>query len=275
MLSRVYVEITNECNLRCSFCRGHARAPRRMTQQEFSFVLERLSGRARYLYYHLMGEPLSHPDLPLFLRMAAEHGFLSVLTTNGTLLSARGETLLAAPLHKVSVSLHSLEDRPTSLRRGYLEEVAAFAEAAAARGVITVFRLWNLGCDGGLNEEVLSFLRGRLDGDWAKNTRGFRIRDKIHVEYGERFAWPDMSAPDGGATVFCHALSDHVGVLSDGSVVPCCLDGDGFLTLGNIFESSLEEILASSRAKAMKEGFASRCASEPLCRRCGYARRFL
>ena len=275
MLSRVYVEITNECNLHCSFCRGHARPPRRMTKEEFALVLDRLSGRAHYLYYHLMGEPLSHPELPLFLRMAAEHGFRSVLTTNGTLLSTRGEALLSVPLHKVSVSLHSFEDRPAALRAGYLREVAAFAEAAASRGVITVFRLWNLGCDGGLNEEVLSFLRGRLPGEWAQNTRGLRIRDKIHVEWGERFAWPDMSAPDGGEEVFCHALSDHVGVLSDGSVVPCCLDGDGCLTLGNLFDTPLEEILGSARARAMKEGFAAHHASETLCRRCGYARRFL
>jgi len=272
--SRVYVEITNICNMHCSFCHGHSRTLRRMTEGDFSTVLEKLKGQTEYIYYHLMGEPLTHPALPRFLTLAKEKGFRSVITTNGTLLQKRGEELLAADLHKVSISLHSFEEGNDEIQRRYLAQVADFAEKGANKGVLISFRLWNKGFDGGKNDITGSFLRERLPGDWTKNSRGYRIRDKIYLEWGDRFLWPDQEAPDLGREVTCYGLRDHFGILCDGSVVPCCLDSDGVITLGNIFQESIEDILSSSRAKAIAEGFRCRKATEELCRRCGYARRF-
>lgn len=274
MYSRVYVEVTNVCNMNCSFCHGHSRAPRRMTVGEFSRVLSSLEGVTEYVYYHLMGEPLLHPELPDLLRLARARGFRSVLTTNGTLLSQKGEAILDGGIHKVNVSLHSFEEGSDADFLRYLSEAADFADAATKRGVIVIFRLWNRGCDGGRNGEILDYLRRRFDGAWHENTRGFRVFDKLHVEGGDRFVWPDKDAPDGGDAVFCYGLSDHFGILSDGTVVPCCLDSDGVIALGNVFDTPLSDILASPRAQAIKEGFAARHASEALCRRCGYARRF-
>jgi len=197
-----------------------------------------------------------------------------VITTNGTLLQKRGEELLAADLHKVSISLHSFEEGNDEIQRRYLAQVADFAEKGANKGVLISFRLWNKGFDGGKNDITESFLRERLPGDWTKNSRGYRIRDKIYLEWGDRFLWPDQEAPDLGREVTCYGLRDHFGILCDGSVVPCCLDSDGVITLGNIFQESIEDILSSSRAKAIAEGFRCRKATEELCRRCGYARRF-
>lgn len=275
MYSRVYVEITNVCNMNCSFCHGHSRPPRRMTAEEFSHILSELSSETSYLYYHLMGEPLTHPDLPLFLQMAHDRGFRSVITTNGTLLAKRKTELLSVPLYKVNLSVHSFEEGSSEDFSRYLSELSDFAEEASSKGTIVVFRLWNRGFDGGRNEEILSFLQRRFSGEWAENTRGRRIRDKLHIEWGERFSWPDREAEEGGADVFCYALQDHFGILSDGSIVPCCLDSDAQLFLGNVFDTSLSEILSSSRAESIREGFLRRCAIESLCRRCGYARRFL
>ena len=275
MYSRVYVEITNICNMNCSFCHGHSRAPRRMTAGEFSYVLSELSSKTSYLYYHLMGEPLTHPDLPIFLAMANERGFRSVITTNGTLLAKRQAELLSAPLYKLNLSVHSFEEGSDEAFFRYLTEISDVAEAAARQGTIVVFRLWNKGLDGGRNEAILSFLQERFsDGEWAENTRGLRIRDKLHIEWGERFAWPDRAAEEGDEDVFCYALDDHFGILADGTVVPCCLDSQGDLFLGNIFDTPISDILSSSRATAIREGFSNRCAVEELCRRCGYARRF-
>lgn len=274
MLSRVYVEISNICNMRCSFCHGHSRQKRRMTEAEFARILDMLQGHTNYIYYHLMGEPLLHPLLPRFLELAEQAGFRSVITTNGTLCRERGQALLGAPLHKLSISLHSFEEADEEAFVQYLQEVSDFAELAAGRGIITVLRLWNRGFDAGRNDLALSFLRGRLPGDWAENTRGYRIREKLFLEWGERFQWPDKDAPVLGEQVRCHGLTDHVGILADGTVVPCCLDGDGVIALGNIFEEDLGAILASPRARAMAEGFRRRFAAEDLCRRCGYARKF-
>ena len=118
-------------------------------------------------------------------------------------------------------------------------------------------------------------MRQRLAGEWTPNSRGIRIRDKLHLEWGERFAWPDKQAPLQGNEVFCYGLGDHFGILSDGTVVPCCLDSDGGIALGNVFTEPLADILACPRACAMTEGFAKRQATEELCRRCAYAQRFV
>lgn len=274
MYARVYVEITNACNMHCSFCHGHSRPLRQMTEEEFGHILAALDGVTEYVYYHLMGEPLTHPQLPLFLKMAKERGFRSVITTNGTLLARKGGAILDAGLHKIFVSLHSFEEGSEEDHVRYLDEVAAFANRAAREGTVTVLRLWNRGRDGGKNERALSHLRQALAGEWQENMRGFRVRDKIHIAWGDRFTWPDLSAPYVGEDVFCYGLSDHFGILADGTVVPCCLDGEGVIALGNIFDTPVADILATPRALAMKEGFRCRRASEELCRHCGYATRF-
>jgi len=260
--------------MRCSFCHGHSRAPRRMSEAEFSRVLDRLEGQTSYIYYHLMGEPLTHPELPKFIKTAQERGFNSVVTTNGTFLRERGEALLDAGVYKISISLHSFENGTNEDFEHYISDVISFAERASARGVIVVLRLWNKGHDSGKNGVIYDMLRAQIDGEWAKNSRGVRIHDKLHIEWGERFVWPDVLATDSGDDVFCYGLFDHFGILADGTVVPCCLDSDGVIALGNIFEQNIEDILNSPRARKIFEGFSSHRASEELCRRCGYARRF-
>lgn len=274
MYSRVYVEITNICNMHCSFCHGHSRDPKRMTQAEFSYILDQLTGQTQYIYYHLMGEPLTHPELPAFLQIAKQKGFRSVITTNGTLLKKCGQDLIDAGVHKVSISIHSFEKNDDVSHERYMADVAAFADAASSSGILVSLRLWNRGHDDGRNDKTLSLLQSKLNGEWAPNTRGIRIRDKLYLEYGDRFEWPDVYAPVQGASVFCYGLRDHFGILCDGSIVPCCLDSEGAITLGNIFKENIGEILSSPRAKAIMHGFSCRKATEELCRRCGYAQRF-
>ncbi len=275
MYSRVYVEITNICNMHCSFCHGHSRPPKKMTLQEFTHILDRLTDQTKYIYYHLMGEPLTHPELPLFLQAAAKRGFHSVITTNGTLLKKRGAEIISAGVHKVSISLHSFEEEDDQAYGRYLSEVADFADTASKAGVVVVLRLWNRGCDGGRNEMAVNFLRSCIEGEWSENTRGIRIRDKFYLEWGDRFQWPDKEAPIQGETFFCYGMRDHFGILSDGTVVPCCLDSDGVIALGNIFSENITDILSSERATAIAKGFERRVATEELCRRCAYAQRFV
>ncbi len=279
MLNRVYVEITDVCNLACSFCPGTARLPRFMTPAEFRAVADKLRGRTDYLYFHVMGEPLLHPDLAELLSAAGDRGFRVCLTTNGTLLDRRGEELLAAPcLHKVSVSLHSFEGngRRDGLET-YLTAVLDFCRRAAARGVICALRLWNEGGENRLNKEIEAYLSRSLGVDAARlpadPNGNRRLGRNLYLESAERFDWPDLSAPEAG-TQFCHALRRQIAVLCDGTVVPCCLDHEGDLALGDLLSEDLGEILARPRAFRMEEGFRRGVAVEELCKRCGYANRF-
>ena len=277
--SRAYVEITNICNMNCSFCHGHSRAPRRMSYEEFDKLTNDLSGVTRYIYYHLMGEPLTHPQLCEFIKLAGSKGFKSAVTTNGTLLDKVGADLIAAGVYKVNISVHSFEENlnENGLEKyqNYIEKCLKFADEASRAGVLTVLRLWNNGHDGGRNEDILRRLKDRFpDGEWKFSSNGARIRHRLHLEYGERFEWPDSEAEDRGERVFCYGLADHFGILCDGTVVPCCLDSDGIISLGNAFEEDLWEILDSPRAQKIRDGFLQKKACEELCRRCGYARRF-
>ena len=277
MLKKAYVEITNRCNLACSFCPKTKREPHTMSAQEFGLVLSRLEGYVQYVYLHVMGEPLLHPELPTLLALAKARDMKICITTNGTLLARQTETLLAAPtLHKVSVSLHSFEgnDGAQERERQYLEEVWSFAARAAAQGVIVALRLWNEGGAETRNGVIEAFLHEKCPGEWPEPRGGsYRLRDNLYLERAKKFDWPDLSAQERG-TQFCYGLRDQLGVLADGTAVPCCLDHEGDIALGNLFTQPLSEILQSERACALREGFSRRCPSEELCRRCGFAARF-
>lgn len=272
---KVYLEISNVCNLKCSFCPGTKRKPHVMTEEEFTSLLPKLRSWTDYLYFHLMGEPLCHPKLDAFLNHAGNHGFRVILTTNGTLLGKRQEMLLASPaLHKLNISLHAFEANDLAVPfQQYLQDCFAFGKAAEGNKLI-VYRLWNQGGADEKNNEILETLETFFPKPWSEERRGIRIGNRVYLEYGDKFDWPDLTAEDMGQKVFCYGLRDQIGILCDGTVVPCCLDHDGDLALGNLHEDSLENILETPRALAIYQGFQQKKAAEELCRKCGYARRF-
>ncbi len=282
MYSRAYVEITNICNMHCSFCHGTQREKKQMTLGEFARIVGNLKGVTEYLYLHILGEPLTHPMLPTFIEYATKSGYKVALTTNGTLLPKLGEALIATQTYKVNISLHSFEGESAKAQEKYIEGCLDFADKASRAGVLCVLRLWNRLDETNSeyndiqtrNRVTLDMLKERFGSEWTLGARGARIRDKLHIEYGERFEWPDINLDDLGERVFCHGLDDHFGILCDGRVVPCCLDAEGDMALGNIFEQDIRTILSSERAQAIKQGFEKKTACEELCRRCGYARRF-
>ncbi len=245
-----------------------------MTLGEFSVICGKLKGITEYIYLHVMGEPLTHPELSRLIKYAAEEGFKCAVTTNGTLLKKRGEELLSSGLYKINISVHSFEEGDGESYCNYLSEIADFAERSSEAGILTVLRLWNKGHDGGRNITTENFFRKRLHGEWKQGARGARIKHKLHLEYGDRFVWPDMEGEDNGGAVSCYGLSDHFGILSDGRIIPCCLDREGEITLGNAFIDDINTVLSSERANKIREGFKKKCAVEKLCQRCGYATRF-
>ena len=275
MYSRVYVEITNICNRACSFCPGTKREKRRMTIPEFSLILDKLEGVTEYIYLHVMGEPLTHPELIDFINLASSRGFKCSITTNGTLLSKRYEELLNSKIYKVNISVHSFENGDREEYVSYLNSCFDFADKASERGILTVLRLWNRGYDNGRNIDTLQALRDKFRGEeWREGASGFRIRHKLHLEWGDRFEWPDVECDELGDAVFCHGLGDHFGILVDGRIIPCCLDREGVIELGNEYTDDIKAALSSPRAENMREGFKCKKATEELCRKCGYARRF-
>lgn len=279
MLSKAYVEITNRCNLHCAFCPGTSRKAQDMRAEDFKRIAPQIRSVTQYVYLHLMGEPLLHPELSQILDAAAENDLRVIITTNGTLLPVRGDLLLHhGAIHKVNISLQSLEANGGYSPQHYIRSCGTFARSAGENGIICCLRLWNLdGETPGLrqmNDSIVSELHTLFPEVWSENSRGWRLAPKVFLEWGERFEWPDVNGRYRGESGFCYALRDQVGILCDGTVVPCCLDSDGTLALGNVFSEPLTQILRSSRAREIYDGFSRRIRTCELCRRCGYAERF-
>ena len=282
--SRIYVEITNMCNLSCSFCVGNTRTPKRMSTHEFAHVLAQAKPFTNHIYLHVLGEPLSHPKLQELLDIAHHLGMWVNITTNGTLLKKTKDVLLHAPaLRKISISLHSMEPDSPYSKEEYLQEVALFVAEATKKNVFCELRLWNLGAEDTDNDRIFTSLCPYLGLD---HTAQEEIRAKINksgnttlaprlfLGKADRFIWPSLGEAPTEQPIFCHGLRSQMGILSDGTVVPCCLDSRGDIALGNIFETPLVQILNNERAQALYQGFSSRKPTEELCRRCGFAKRF-
>lgn len=282
MIGRIYVEIGNICNLHCSFCPSTTREARRMTKEEFELVCKRVKGKTKQLFFHVMGEPLFHPELATFLDIAKSYDFKTCITTNGTLIKLREEELLARAdaIHRISISLHSIEGNGAeNALEKYLETVIDFAKRAAERGIYVVLRLWNLDStekDGKNDEnEFIEGVLGReFPEEWQKRWSGYRLAKGIFLEYAGIFTWPSESEAEEREEGFCHGLTDQIAILADGTVVPCCLDSEGIIDLGNIFTEELDTILSSERAVRMRSCFEQGKMAEELCKKCTYARRF-
>ena len=275
MLKKVYLEITNICNLACSFCPGTKRKKAFISSDDFKVLATKIRPYTQYLYLHLMGEPLLHPELGKILEICYELDFRVIITTNGTLLAENAHLLLEAPaLHKMNISLQSFEANKKGILEEYIRTCAVFSQNLTKEGKLCVLRLWNNNGLDSLNDKIENLLAEYFPKPWRESRGSRSLADKLWLEPGDKFDWPDMGAEDKGESCFCYGLRDQVGVLCDGTVVPCCLDHEGDISLGNLFQNSLEDILKSERATNMHNGFSRRLAVEELCRKCGYARRF-
>ncbi len=272
---KVYLEISNVCNLNCSFCPGTKRAARFMTEDEFDYLTDKLQDYTDYLYFHLVGEPLLHKQLDSFLKTAESKGFKVIITTNGTLLRDRGHILLeSSVVHKVNISLQSFEANSGNELESYVSDCASFAVRMNEANKLCVLRLWNKNGLDSLNPRIENIIERFFPKPWETRRQGMKLKEKIWLEPGDKFDWPDIGRGEAHDRLFCYGLRDQIGVLCDGTVVPCCLDHDGEIPLGNLFTEELDRIITGERALRIFDGFSQNKAVEPLCRSCGYATRF-
>lgn len=280
---KIYLEITNRCNLSCSFCLRSGRAKSFMPPEDFRAILGKIEGHTDHLALHVLGEPLLHPELGELLALCQEYALKVNLTTNGTLLPQRQGLLLASPaLRQVNISLHSFSEHDGDpALSGYLPGIFAFIQEARRTPLFISLRLWNLSAteenvrNQGILDRITDFFS--LDKPLADRLtpgHGITLAPNVFLSQNARFTWPHAPAPDLGNTGTCRGLRDHVAILVDGTVAPCCLDAEADIPLGNIHTQSLIEILNAPRAEAMRTGFSQRRLTEPLCRRCTFRQLF-
>ena len=284
---KVYIEITSVCNLACSFCPPTARAKGLIKVEQFNNILDEISPHTKYIYLHVKGEPLLHPRIDQLLDAAHAKGFKVNITTNGTLIKKNREKLLGKPaLRQINFSLHSFDGHEGSENREkYLGDILDFVRAAREYNTIISYRLWNLQRDhvsdiaARRNRETLDILENEYRLDYrieekVQPGKGVKIAPNIYLNQDHEFRWPSLLAPEDEGKGFCHALRSQAAILVDGTVVPCCLDGEGVINLGNVHEKSFGEIVEGERANNIVDGFSRREAVEELCRKCGYRQKF-
>ena len=282
---KIYIEITNVCNLSCNFCPKTSRKYEFMQEDAFEKIIKNIKGYTEHVYFHLMGEPLLNKNLKRFLEISGENGLKVNITTNGTLINEVKDVLInSTSLRQINISLHSFEanDHERDFN-DYLNNIINFIkEVSDNTDIICSLRLWNL--DGkykgsnNMNIDIFNILQEKFNlgidlHEVFKEKNSFKLRNRVYISMGEKFKWPSLKEEELGERAFCYGLRDQIGILVDGTVVPCCLDSEGSIPLGNIFTQDLDSIINCDRATAIYNGFSGRKAVEDLCKKCGFINR--
>lgn len=252
---KIYIEITNVCNLNCSFCPPHNRENRFMNLEKFKLVLEKIKPYTQYIYLHVKGEPLLHPQFDQFVKYAYDEGFKINLTTNATKLHEHLN--ITKYLRQINISFHATNRK----------DIVNLAKNI--NDTIINFRIWNKS----INQEAFEILKKAFNVK-IPNTQNFTLAENRFLSQEELFEWPNMGKSETFETGYCHALTSHIAILVDGTIVPCCLDNNGDIPLGNIFHDNLENVLNSNTVQEMRKGFQNRTPTQELCKKCTFKNRF-
>jgi sulfatase maturation enzyme AslB (radical SAM superfamily) len=282
---KVYIEISNVCNLQCTFCPEVARDKKFMEPELFKKVAMAVVPLTEEVCFHLMGEPLLHPEFDAYLNFCDTLGLRVNLTTNAILLNPeRANALMSPALSQINFSLQSFESNfPEKDNASYLQKIFDFTERALQKrpDLYINYRLWNQGAPGtqASNDLMIEKIKQGLHADFSNFSdvrwkKSVKIKGRAYLHFDSRFQWPHPSQPIRSTQGFCHGLSSHIGILADGTVVPCCLDKEGVIRLGNCGSQSIDDIIQSPRAKSIHEGFTKGILVEDLCQKCTFIARF-
>ena len=271
---RIYIEITNICNLSFSFCGNNKRKKEQMSLQNFEHIIKEIKDKTSIILLHVTGEPLLHEQLDDILYLCDKNHLKVHLTTNGTLLDKKIEILKRHEcIEKIAVSLHCEQSK-----EDYFEKVFSSVDKLST-DIVVIYRIWAL-INGKLDKKSTKIVEKiknhyQLSTDIVdkiyqeKNTKIFMNR---YVDKASLFQWPKWTKTKSDG--FCQGLKSQLAILVDGTVIPCCLDSEGKIKLGNIFEQSLDSILENEKSRQVRNGFKDNKAVESLCQTCEYKQRF-
>lgn len=260
---KIYLEITNNCNLNCPFCIGNKRFKRELSMNEFKVILDKVKNYTNYLYFHILGEPLIHPQINEFINYAKESNFNINITTNGYLINRIKNN---KNIRQVNISLHSYTKTANLSLEKYLANVFDCVDLLIKNKTYISLRLW---VKSKYNQEMVNYINNRYNIN-VNLDEYYKINDYLFINPFHEFIWPDLNNDYYNEHGKCYALKDHIGILCDGTIVPCCLDTKGNINLGNIFTDEINEILDTNRVFKMLEGFKNNQKCEELCKHCSF-----
>ena len=264
---RIYIEITNVCNLNCSFCSKSSKSNREMTSEEFKEVLSKINNYTDYIYLHVKGEPLTHHNLDKILDITKEYNKKVCITTNGVFLKDRLPILKKYDnIYQINISLHSENNK-----KNYLEDIISSVNELSP---YISYRFWTLDNNKMDNKtkEYIKVLKEVYNKEEIYD--GIKLKDKVYLSLDNKFTWPSINNDYYNERGTCLGAKTQLAILSDGTVSICCLDSEGVSNLGNIYLSTMEDILASDKYQNILKGFDDHKVYLDICKHCSYKERF-
>ena len=262
-LKKIYIEITNGCNLNCDFCIGNKRKITNMTYDNFKYIIDKIKGYTDEIYLHVLGEPLLHKDINKFIDYAYDSGLLVNITTNGYLIK---KIINNKHIHRLNISMHSYNPKYGMDINTYLDNIFEVIEALRSRTFVSL-RLWV-----NKNMDIIDYINHRYNTSitGTNNNQKIKIASNLIIDTFHEFIWPSLDNNYYSTKGKCMGLINHIGILCDGTIIPCCLDSLGIINLGNIYENDLDSVFSSERVKMMIIGFKKGYKCEELCRHCSF-----
>ena len=282
---KIYVEITNSCNLKCSFCPEGKRVKEFISVDKFENIINQIKSYTNLIALHVKGEPLLHPKLEELLNICEDNNVLVNITTNATLLEKNKDILFKSKaVRQLNLSLHSItknENTDTYNFETYINNVLEISkEILEKTNIIISYRLWNLENikENSENLHILDCLESAFSVEnlveKAKENSFVKLSENAFLNQDLEFVWPSMENEIISEEGTCWGLRNQVAILVNGDVVPCCLDGEGIIKLGNIFEENFENIINSEYSKEFIKAFEENKVIHQLCKRCGFRGKF-
>ena len=257
---KIYLEITNGCNLNCEFCIKNNRKIEYIDIDNFKLILNKLKKHTDYLYFHVLGEPLLHHNINELIDIASKDFNINI-TTNGYLIN----NLKSNNIRQLNISLHSFNENYNIKLNDYLDNI--FNKIDTLNNTYISLRLW---VKNKYNKEIINYINNRYNLYIKFDVKNYKINNHIFINNFHEFIWPDINNNYYNEKGTCYALVDHIGILVDGTIIPCCLDSKGIVNLGNIYKDNIDDILKNKRVVDMIKNFKNNRKCEELCKHCNF-----
>lgn len=260
MYKKVYIEITNNCSLNCDFCIKNKRPNKFMSKDEFQIILDKLQGYTKYLYLHVLGEPLIHPLINDFINLAIKNNYYVNITTNGYLINNIKNN---KNIRQLNISLHSYNDKYKKSLINYLNDIFLVVDKLKTTTYIS-YRLW---VNSKHKEDIINALEKKYN---VKISNNMKLEKNVFIDFDDEFIWPSLNNNYYSDKGKCYALKNQIGILADGTIIPCCLDTLGIIKLGNIFVDNINDIINTPKYQNILNGFKNNKKVEELCKHCSF-----
>ena len=258
-----------------------------MTLEKFDKLNLQLKDVTKELAYHVVGDPLVLSNLQEYLNISLKHNLkVNITTTANNLRKEHFDILMNDTIRQINFSINSYNaNSHKKTLDEYINPILDFCEYAVLKKqhFFINLRIWNLDETQSakeFNTQVFEKVNKRFDSSiniedmYNERPKNIKIARMIFFNFDEYFNWPSLDNDFVSKEGTCYGLDSHFGILSSGTVVPCCLDKDGIVNLGNINNSQLTDILNSKKVKEIQKGFKDNRLIEEFCQKCEYRTRF-